>query len=387
MKVLHLCLGCFYIDNYSYQENLLPKYHKELGYEVSIIASLLSFDDSGRACLLPKGGSYTNEYGIPVTRIDYANRFKKFSRIFRLFSGTYESLVKERPDIIFIHGCQFWDMHKVVKYLKKNQNVKVYFDNHADFSNSATNWLSRNILHKFIWRHCAKIIEPYTSKIYGVLPARTKFLIDIYKMPDSKVEFLPMGADDEMINWKHQDEIRDKIRSKFKISKDDFLIITGGKIDPAKAQTLLLMKVVRSMPQNVKLIIFGSIVPALEEGIMKLCDGEQVQHIGWINSDDIYNYFLASDLGVFPGRHSVMWEQAIGTGLPCVFKYWEGVTHVDLGGNCRFLYNDTFEEIYDLINEIYSDEKVFKKMKNVSIEKGVTYFSYNEIGKKSIEHK
>ena len=29
MKIVHLCLGCFYIDNYSYQENMLPKFHKE----------------------------------------------------------------------------------------------------------------------------------------------------------------------------------------------------------------------------------------------------------------------------------------------------------------------------------------------------------------------
>jgi hypothetical protein len=44
MKVVHLCLGCFYIDNYSYQENMLPKYHKLAGHEVSVVASLVSFD-------------------------------------------------------------------------------------------------------------------------------------------------------------------------------------------------------------------------------------------------------------------------------------------------------------------------------------------------------
>ncbi len=30
MKIVHMCLGCFYPDNYSYQENMLPKYHKEM---------------------------------------------------------------------------------------------------------------------------------------------------------------------------------------------------------------------------------------------------------------------------------------------------------------------------------------------------------------------
>ena len=37
MKIVHLCLGCFFPDNYSYQENMLPKFHKELGYDVKVL--------------------------------------------------------------------------------------------------------------------------------------------------------------------------------------------------------------------------------------------------------------------------------------------------------------------------------------------------------------
>lgn len=32
MKILHICLASFYIDNYSYQENLLPKFHMISAY-------------------------------------------------------------------------------------------------------------------------------------------------------------------------------------------------------------------------------------------------------------------------------------------------------------------------------------------------------------------
>ena len=71
MKVVHLCLGSFYPDNYSYQENLLPKFHKELGYEVEVIASTQSFDEHGKVCYLPKAGTYQNEYDIKVTRLPY----------------------------------------------------------------------------------------------------------------------------------------------------------------------------------------------------------------------------------------------------------------------------------------------------------------------------
>ena len=52
MRILHLCLANFYIDNYSYQENMLPKYHKMMGHYVSVIASKVSFDENGELCLL-----------------------------------------------------------------------------------------------------------------------------------------------------------------------------------------------------------------------------------------------------------------------------------------------------------------------------------------------
>ena len=197
MRILHLCLGCFYVDNHSYQENMLPKYHQRLGHEVYIIASTLSFDSNGNACNVAPG-AYENEYGIPVRRLAYRRHLPasvgKFLRLYEPFMDAVEEI---RPDVIFIHGCQFLDIYKLLPYLRKNK-VTVFVDNHADFSNSATNFLSKNILHKFLWRRCAQAIEPYTRMFYGVLPARVDFLKDIYRLPAEKVRLLVMGVDDEM---------------------------------------------------------------------------------------------------------------------------------------------------------------------------------------------
>ena len=69
MKIVHLCLASFFPDNYSYQENLLPKFHKELGYDVEVIASTQSFDEHGKVCYLSNVGTYRNEYDIKVKQI------------------------------------------------------------------------------------------------------------------------------------------------------------------------------------------------------------------------------------------------------------------------------------------------------------------------------
>ena len=50
-----------------------------------------------------------------------------------------------------LFGCKakILSLDEVLQYKKNHMEVRVYVDNHADFSNSATNWLSKNILHKF----------------------------------------------------------------------------------------------------------------------------------------------------------------------------------------------------------------------------------------------
>ncbi|SKA09587.1 glycosyltransferase family 4 protein [Selenihalanaerobacter shriftii] len=385
MKIVHLCLASFYIDDFGYQENMIPKYHKKAGHDVTVIASMQTFDDKGELTYLEEEKTYYNKYGVKIIRLNYKNKMF-YNRILRYYHDVFKILSNEKPDIIFIHGLQFCDINEVIKYIEKNPQTKVFVDNHADFSNSAQNWLSKNILHKMIWRYCAKRIEPYTEKFYGVLPARVDFLTNIYKTPKKKTKLLLMGADDEKIKFNKEDSINNSLRKEYNIAKDDFLIITGGKIDLAKKQIIKLIKAVNKLNyENVKLIIFGSIIDELKKEVLRLIDGNQKQFIGWLESDKVYDYFLSSDLGVFPGRHSVLWEQAVATGLPCVFKKWEGTKHVDLGGNCKFIAEDSVDNIKSLLKNIIDNEDIYKDMKNVAEEKGIKTFSYKKIARRSID--
>jgi 1,2-diacylglycerol 3-alpha-glucosyltransferase len=385
LKIVHVCLCCSYNDGWSYQDNCLPFYHKQAGHDVTVITTPFVNDKESTGYLFYKTGEYVDQNGIKIIR--KALRFSNKSIIslkFRLYIGLYNSLVNECPDILFVHGCQFLDIKYIVKYAKKNPSVLIFVDGHEDFSNSSRNWLSKHILHKIIWKRCAHLIEPYTTVFWGVLPARVEFLVNMYRLPKEKVKLLVMGAEDEKVEEAKDENLRNSIRDKYNIKKDDFLIITGGKIDKNKPQTLLLMEAVKNINRkNVKLIVFGSVIPEFKEKLTTLlCDS--VQFIGWIDSKEAYKYFNAGELVVFPGLHSVFWEQVVGLGKPCVFRYMEGFTHVDLGGNCKFLYEDCIEEIMNVISDIISDKEEYKKMVHVANTKGMDIFSYRKIAQKSI---
>lgn len=383
MKIVHLCLGGPFSDGWNYQENLLTKYHSRLGWQVTVICSQWQWNNSGQLELCESTGYY-NADGVKIIRLKM--RHGTIQSKFKRYRGLFDAIDAEKPDIIFQHGVAYIDNSIVAKYCRSHPKVCLYVDNHADFSNSAQNWLSKNILHKVIWKKYAKIIEPYVQKFYGVLPARVDFMQKMYSIPPEKCELLIMGADDELVEKASRPEVKESVRTKYGIAQDDFLIVTGGKIDQWKKQTLLLMNAVQRIESDlVKLIVFGAVSPDLVSKVNELADGEKVQFIGWIEAKDSYAIFAAADLVVFPGRHSVFWEQVAGQGIPMLVKEWKGTNHVDLGGNVEFLSKDSVDEIQMKVERLFNDKKRYARMRNVAREKGMAVFSYKRIAQRAIQ--
>ena len=164
------------------------------------------------------------------------------------------------------------------------------------------------------------------------------------------------------------------------------LATNGGKIDIWKKQTLLLMQAIKKINNDkLKLLIFGPVSDNIKNEFNSLVDAKQIIHIDWANSTQSYEYFAIANLVVFPGRHSVYWEQAAGQGKPLICKYWEGTTHIDLGGNVIFLMEDSVEEMVCQIKKVINDKEKFKLMEKIAFEKGMQTFSYKKISAKSIK--
>lgn len=381
-KIVHIMLAGPVTDGWTYQDNLLTKYHRKLGYEVTMITSQWVWGENGKLEKFKKT-DYINENDVKVIRLPIKGK-DEFSRKFKRYSGLYATIESEKPDILFIHGVSFCDVKTVVRYIRSHSDVRVYVDNHSDFSNSGTNWLSRNVLHKIIWKHNARKLLPYTEKFYGVLPARVDWLVDMYGLPKEKCELLVMGVDDELAERAELEDRKDEIKKLYGISDSDFLVVSGGKIDVAKRQTLLLMEAIgKSKVENLKLLVFGSVEESIREEFNKRLVDNRVMYVGWINAKDSYDYFAAANLVVFPGRHSVFWEQVAGQGIPMVCKYWDGTTHIDLDGNVEFIYEDQVETIRQKIEMIASDQECYSEMRNRAYTKRAV-FRYSEIAKRSI---
>jgi glycosyltransferase involved in cell wall biosynthesis len=384
MKILHLCLANYYVDGFGYQENLITKHQKLLGHDVKIVASTETVNSNNQIEYLTPL-EYVNEDGIVVVRIPYVNWLPKLVvRKLRIYKGLESELIKFKPDIIFLHDSQFYNVNDIIKFKTKN-DVTVYADSHTDLMNSAKNIISKYILHQLIYRSYIKKIEPHVKIFWGVTPSRKNFLSEFYGVEKSKTDLLELGVDDSIIDFNEREKIRKNIRTKLGLRDHDFVIISGGKIVKRKNIHLLMQAVNELSETGLKLVIFGSVGDDIKETFWDLESNNEIQYVGWKKEKEIYDLFFAADIAFFPGSHSVLWEQATGLGLPAVFKYWDGYTHLDLGGNCTFMKSVDVECLKQEILRIYSDKLFFNKMKNIAIKKGKSKFTYSKIAKKSIE--
>jgi glycosyltransferase involved in cell wall biosynthesis len=385
LKIVHIHIGP-YSEKWAYHENLLPKYHKKLGHEVTLITSALTLSETGRI-VIGSEEMFVNGEGVKVVRLPHS-RFLPVKLAYRLglVNGLRKILRTEKPDLIYVHGAQRISNLELVRYLrecmKSRKKPILLVDNHADEFNSARNWLSR-LIHKTLWRFVVKQLDRYATAFYAVNEACKNFLIRYYRLSPDRVEILPMGGDPDWFSPQN----RNLVRRMLGISDDDLVMITGGKID-ANKKTIELMEIVSKLPfDKVKLIVFGSIHESLRNRFDELLERnrERIKFVGWLSPRDMYDYFVAADLGVFPGTQSVVWNHAIFCGLPLVLKRWPGMADFTLGGKYSpcILVND-ISELESVLYRIITDSELYAKMKkDASQVRG--FFSYEYIAMKTLE--
>ena len=384
MKIANICPAAPYNEGWSYQENLLPKYQAKLGHDVYLVITNTCHKNG--TIVETNEERYRSEGGFEVIRISRKKHLvRKLDPILYTLKDLYRVLCEIRPDFVFFHGLVSDSIFDVVKYKKKhNKNLVIVQDNHLDYNIGLNVHDIRSYVKRMIYRIIFKSTQKYISCVYGVTPWRKEYAEDYFDVPQSLLDVLIMGADDEKINFSERETIRERIRNQYSISEDTFLILSGGKIESNKKIDVLLDGVKNL--EGVKLILFGSIDETIKEDIEKrLKDNSNCIYIGWIKSELFYDYCFAADLVLFPGQHSVLWEQACASKTPCVFARWPGMDHVDAGGNCLFLDDVSPKGIRTIIKRL-SWTTEYYRMKDAALSPRTDVFLYSRIAKKSLEY-
>lgn len=350
MKIIHVCMCDAYADDWGYHRNLLSKYNKLDGHEVTIITNIYTMKKDGSSLKTNSGESY-NKLGIKIIRLE--NFFilpQFFQEKLRIFKGLYKTLEKEKPDVIMVHNGQFYNMLDIKKYKEKNPKVKFYVDNHADFYNSCKNYFSKIILHKIYYKWIIQKCIYWIDKYFYLSSESKSFMQTMYNIPENKTELFFQGGEIIFLNKKL--EINKKLRKDFNIPLEDIVFIHSGKMDKSKKTLEILKSFNKLKNSNMHLLIIGSIAEEIKNEFYNLINKKQnIKFLGWKSKDELTKYLCMADLYLQPGTQSVTMQNALCCGCP-VMIYPYSSLYMCNNKNSFFVKNeDDIEEVFRVLEK------------------------------------
>lgn len=310
MKIVHLCLSCFYIDNFSYQENELVAQNVRDGHDVLVIASTETYGSDKKITYL-NPGRYIGSDGAEVVRIPYRTFLPQpLMRKLRMHPGVYSLLEENKPDVIYFHGLCGWELLTAAKYKKKHPGARFYIDSHTDFHNSATSFFAKYILHNLYYKSIAKLAQNEAEKILCVSLSTIEFARDFYEIPSDKLEFYPLGG--ELLSADIYEKLRMDTRASLGIQGEERVFLQSGKIDGLKKLLESLRSFSKIKNPNCKFLIVGSLQDDIQEEAEKLIAVDsRVTYLGWKSPEDLRSLLCAADVYVQPGSQSATMQMSI----------------------------------------------------------------------------
>lgn len=377
MKIVHVCLSCFYIDGYAYQENILVAEHVRAGHDVQVIASTESYDERGRTTYLTPR-AYLGTDGAFVTRLQY--RFKVFPRLarkLRAYIGLKKVLKELKPEIIVFHGLCAWSLLTVTAYVRRNPGVKLFADCHEDTNNSARTWASRELLHKRFYK---PIFLRCVNQIHEVLCITVEsldFAVDFYGSPRDKTRIYPLGCTIEAPESVAQR--RSDFRARHGFGDSDIVITQTGKLDHTKQLESSLIAFCANSSPHLKLVIAGRMSDDVRSRCLPLIQSDsRILDLGWQTPDELCTVLAGVDCFLQPFGQTATTQMAMGYG--CVILAQDVPSHRWLVGDNEFLFKDS-SELPLVLKRVIENQKRLEETKEANSLFAASHLDYMQLAR------
>ena len=374
MKIIHVGLSGSFTESMTYQENMLANQNVADGHDVMVVADCSCFRNGQLIPTPPEDRLLAS--GVRLVRIPFDRVFTRYvTNKFRKTKLLRPLIEQFAPDVILFHGCQSWEMLTIADYKKANPQVKLFADTHADFNNSARNWLSKNILHKLFYGALIRFAYPYLEKLFYITEETKDFLVKLYKLSTDKLEFYPLGG--IIHSPKERAAMRAEKRAELGLRDEDILLCHSGKLDSIKRTRDIILALSQVPAERLRLIIIGSIPREMESVLLPLFAADvRICFLGWKSGDELIAYLCASDIYVQPGSQSATMQNAICCGAP-VMLYPHKSYKAFVEGNGWFV--KTTEDMAAIFSEIAANPIMLEGKSKNSFTIAYEYLDYKKM--------
>jgi len=370
LRILHVIDHIY--PTLGYQETSLAKAHSKAS-ETRVITSdqyTRSLYDANENLLKRRivGFGLSTEEGIQVMRLPV--RFNIESLNSPWLVGLENAITSFEPDAIIAHGIVNITSIRIAMLKPRIPRVKLVFDDHMTFDASRGGWVS--LLYRLFRTVFTPIFLKAADAFVAVTNETKRFMNEVYGIPLERITIIPLGVNLDL--FCHDSHVRDLTRRKYGIEDDDVVFIYAGKVIREKGVHVLVdaaLQVCRDY-DKVKFMIVGGQDPSYSDKLKRKISSahmsDRFSFIDAVPNKELYEYYSAADVGVWPLQCSMTMLEATACGLPIIISDKSGAIERAACGN-GLLYRESDSNDLEAKITLMLDDKLREKMS----EKAVSY--------------
>jgi len=335
----------------------------KMGYKVVVFASSVLHQNSTNSIITYKQkykllDVNTNFKFIWIQTLTYKGN--SIRRIFNMFSFilnilfNYNKLIKtkkiQKPDII-VGSTVHPFVPLLAKYLSKKFSSRYIFEIRDLWPKSFIDlgiWRENSIISRFFY-YIEHVSIKNAQAIINLSPLTKQYLIERYRVHESKIFYVPNGASLDKSNSSHS-ITADQIKSTGKFN----IVFTGSIIQSNKVE--LICESAKNLEQNTN--IFFNIIGDGQEKELLIRKYKNIKNIYWYNSvpkNEIQNVLNAADVLLLI-QGNVAWGSSnklydyLAAGKPIISCVW--VEHNDIISQINAGVSVPFENVEKIANTI-----------------------------------
>lgn len=242
--------------------------------------------------------NYKSEKKYPIKKENIFYYKYKRNPLYMMYAMIYILILikKIKPDIIHVHSTFAGLFVRLPFIFLPKKDIKIVYCSHG--------WsflMETSLLAKKIYIKIEKILSKVTTRIINISKYEQIESIKV-GIPKSKSLLIYNGS--KKISDKNNNALNKKDFDKSKIN-----ILFVGRFDRQKGIDILINAIKNKTLKNIHLYLIGDSV--LSKGDTQFNSPENVTKIGWVNKEEIDNYYQSIDAVIIPSR----WE---GFGLVAI---------------------------------------------------------------------
>ncbi len=324
MKIVHICP--YFQPKLGYQETFLAKAQIKQGHDITVITSDAYFPYRDYAKIIQPilgkrlvgVGNFVEE-GIPTIRLQ--RKFEFWNRVY--LKNLEKSLTQIQPDLVIVHAtCSLlaWQAARA----KVKIGYQLICDDHMHLSIILQNKWLKKIVYKFFSLLFMGTIKKRTDKFVAITEETRQIMQDYYSIPKTRIEVVELGVDTDL--FRRDQKERKLLRQKNNILKDDIVFIYAGKFIDDKGPKLLIDALTEFMlkDQRIKIMLIGNgslkYTNSMKENLKKHQLEDRVIWMTMQPNKEVYKYYSAADIGVWPKQESICMLEAEACEVPVIIK-------------------------------------------------------------------